>query len=130
MNTWSFSAPSSTMILQWGLTPDIFNLGYIFPIPKKGTFTPEKSRPISLLEVYLKLLTRIVNRRLVHSLLDEGYFSDTQFGFLAGRSCPDAFHILLGAIEDAAERQREIHLCLVDLTKAFDSLLPQSLAQA
>ena len=101
------------MILQWGLTPDIFNLGYIFPIPKKGTFTPENSRPISLLEVHLKLLTRIVNRRLVHSLLDEGYFSDTQFGFLAGRSCPDAFHILLGAIEDAAERQREIHLCLV-----------------
>ena len=115
---------------QWGLTPDIFNLGYIFPIPKKGTFTPENSRPISLLEVHLKLLTRIVNRRLVHSLLDEGYFSDTQFGFLAGRSCPDAFHILLGAIEDAAERQREIHLCLVDLTKAFDSLSPQSLAQA
>ena len=112
------------MILQWGLTPDIFNLGYIFPIPKKGTFTPENSRPISLLEVHLKLLTRIVNRRLVHSLLDEGYFSDTQFGFLAGRSCPDAFHILLGAIEDAAERQQEIHLCLVDLTKAFDSLSP------
>jgi hypothetical protein len=88
------------MILQWGLTPDIFNLEYILPIPKKGTFTPE-NRPISILEVHLKLLTRIVNRRLVHSLLNEGYFSDTQFGFLAGRSCPDAFHILLGAIEDA-----------------------------
>ena len=50
----------SVKILQWGLTPDIFNLGYIFPIPKKGTFTPENSRPISLLEVHLKLLTRIV----------------------------------------------------------------------
>jgi hypothetical protein len=83
----------------------------------------ELRAPISLLEVHLKLLTRIVNRRLVHYLLDEGYFSETQF-------CPDAFHILLGAIEDAAERQREIHMCVVDLTKAFDSLSPQSLAQA
>jgi hypothetical protein len=110
------------LILQWGALPESFDLGYIFPIPKKGVFTPENSRPISLLEVHMKLLTRIVNRRLVYALVDEGYFSEAQFGFHPGRSCPDAFHILLGAVEDAAERKREIHICLVDLTKAFDSL--------
>jgi len=118
------------LILQWGVLPESFDLGYIFPIPKKGVFTPENSRPISLLEVHMKLLTRIVNRRLVYALVDEGYFSEAQFGFHPGRSCPDAFHILLGAVEDAAERKREIHICLVDLTKAFDSLSPESLQQA
>ena len=118
------------LILQWGVMPECFDLGYIFPIPKKGTFTPENSRPISLLEVHMKLLTRIINRRLVFSLVDEGYFSEAQFGFHPGRSCPDAFHILLATIEDAAERNREIHICLVDLTKAFDSLSPESLQQA
>ena len=118
------------LILQWGILPECFDLGYIFPIPKKGTFTPENSRPISLLEVHMKLLTRIINRRLVYSLVDEGYFSEAQFGFHPGRSCPDAFHILLATIEDAAERNREIHVCLVDLTKAFDSLSPESLRQS
>jgi hypothetical protein len=98
------------LILQWGLLPESIDLGYIFPIPKKGVFTPENSRPISLLEVHMKLLTRIINRRLVYALVDEGYFSEAQFGFHPGRSCTDAFHILLGAVEDAAERKREIHI--------------------
>jgi hypothetical protein len=62
--------------------------------------------------------------------MDEGYFLEAKFGFHSDRSCPDAFHILLGAVEDAAERKREIHICLVDLTKAFDSLSPRSLPQA
>jgi hypothetical protein len=73
------------------------------------------------------LLTRIINRRLVYALLDADFFAEEQFGFLPGRSCPDAFHILLGAIEDAKESDSEIHVCLIDLTKAFDSLSPKSL---
>ena len=118
------------LILAWGLLPAVFNEGFIFPIPKKGVFSPDNCRPISLLEAHLKLLTRIVNRRLVYALLDADYFADEQFGFLPGRSCSDAFHILLGALKDAAELDKEIHVTLVDLTKAFDSLSPESLRQA
>ena len=118
------------LILAWGLLPAVFNEGFIFPIPKKGVFSPDNCRPISLLEAHLKLLTRIVNRRLVYALLDADYFAEEQFGFLPGRSCSDAFHILLGALEDAAELDKEIHVTLVDLTKAFDSLSPESLRQA
>ena len=33
-------------------------------------------------------------------------------------------------IEDAAESNHPLHLCLVDITKAFDSISPSSLAQA
>ena len=118
------------LILAWGLLPKVFDEGFIFPIPKKGTFSAENCRPISLLEVHLKLLTRIINRRLVYALLDADFFAEEQFGFLPGRSCPDAFHILLGAIEDAKESDSEIHVCLIDLTKAFDSLSPKSLQQS
>ena len=103
------------LILAWGLLPKVFDEGFIFPIPKKRTFSAENCRPISLLEVHLKLLTRIINRRLVYALLDADFFAETQFGFLPGRSCPDAFHILLGAIEDAKESDSEIHVCLIDL---------------
>jgi hypothetical protein len=108
------------LILAWGM----------LPIPKKGAFSAENCRPISLLKVHLKLLTRIINRRLVDALLDADFFAEEQFWFLPGRSCPDAFHILLGAIEDAKESDSEIHVCLIDLTKAFDSLSPKSLQQS
>jgi len=118
------------MCLDWGTLPQSFREGFIFPIPKKGKFSVENSRPISLLEIHLKLLTRIINRRLVDKLLAENFFSNIQFGFLPGRSCPDAFHILYGVIEDALENGKPLHLCLVDLTKAFDSLSPEALQKA
>jgi hypothetical protein len=66
---------------------------------------------------------------MVHRLLDEGYFSECQFGFLAGRSATDAFHCILGILEDAKERGKEVHLALLDITKAFDSLAKESLQQ-
>jgi hypothetical protein len=62
------------LALDWGCLPESFNRGLIFPIPKKGEFTVSNSRPITLLEAHLKLLTGIINRRLVHRLLDEQYF--------------------------------------------------------
>lgn len=118
------------LMLAWGELPKCFDHCYIFPIPKKGEFKIQNSRPISLLESHLKLLTRIVNQRLSWKLNDEDYFSEFQFGFRPGRSCTDAFHMLLGAVEDSVEWKKEIHLSLIDLTKAFDSLSPLSLQQA
>ena len=118
------------MCLDWGILPQSFQEGFILPIPKKGALTVDNSRPISLLEVHLKLLTRIVNRRLIDKLLAEDFFCGTQFGFLPGRSCTDAFHILYGVVEDALEHNKPLHLCLVDLTKAFDSLSPEALQRA
>ena len=118
------------LMLEWGALPEQFDLAYIYPIPKKGAYSVSNSRPISLMEVHVKLLTRVINRRLMHQLADEDYFSDIQFGFRPGKSCPGAFHSLLGAIEDSVEFKKSIHCCLVDLTKAFDSLSPESLQQA
>ena len=118
------------LMLSWGCVPDQFKKGFIYPIPKKGAFSVENSRPISLLEVHFKLLTRTINRRLMHRLTDEEYFSAIQYGFRPGRSCAEAFHTLLGAIEDSVEFKKKLHLCLVDLTKAFDSLSPSALQQA
>jgi hypothetical protein len=38
------------LMLSWGCVPDQFKKGFIYPIPKKGAFSVENSRPISLLE--------------------------------------------------------------------------------
>ena len=68
-------------MLAWGVLPKLFNKGFIFPIPKKGEMSIDNSRPISLLEVHLKLLTHIINRRMVYSLLDAEFFAKEQFFF-------------------------------------------------
>jgi hypothetical protein len=115
--------------LALGALPQQWLDGYIYPIPKKGSFTIDNSRPISLLEAPLKLLTKLISDRL-HEHLPPDYYAPSQFGFRRGHSATDAFHTLLGAVEDAAERDLPLHLCLVDITKAFDSISPQSLAQA
>ena len=115
------------LCLDTAVLPQAYDSSYIYPIPKKGKFSIDNSRPISLVECSLKLLTRDVNWRLTRELLDRSYFSPIQFGFLPGRSCTDAFHALLGAVEDAKQFHKPIHLCLIDLTKAFDSLSPQAL---
>jgi hypothetical protein len=72
------------LMLAWGVLPKLFNKGYIFPIPKKGKMSIENSRPISLLEVHLKLLTRIINRRMVYALLDADFLRKNSLGSFLG----------------------------------------------
>ena len=110
------------LCLKWGSVPLLFLMALIFMIPKSGKPSLTNSRPISLLETPLKLTTRLVNGRVISSLCDRSYFSDVQFGFLPGKACIEAFHVLLGCIEDARLGLKPIHVCLVDLEKAFDSL--------
>jgi hypothetical protein len=68
--------------LATGFMPDCYLRGHICPIGKKGPPSVENSRPLTLLTTSMKVLNRIVNRRLVHGLLDSGYWSEWQFGFL------------------------------------------------
>ena len=117
----------NNLCLAWGCLPKSYNSCYIYPIPKKGAPSLSNSRPIALLEVSLKVLTRTVNTRLNRALEGSSYLAPSQFGFRRGRSSTDPFHVLLGTLEDAKERGLAIHLCLVDLVKAFDSLSPAAL---
>ena len=116
--------------LQWGVIPKAYQHANIYPAPKKGKLALDNCRPISLLEVPLKLLTRVVNERLLGAVTANGYLSHNQWGFRPGMSATDPYHVLLGAVEDAKEFKNPIHYALIDLTKAFDSIEPWSLQQA
>jgi hypothetical protein len=118
----------SNLCLTWEALPQAYNTCYIYPIAKKGTPSLSNSRPIALLETALKTLTRAIAFRLKDSEAFRGYISPCQFGFMPGRSSTDPYHTLLGAAEDAKEGRKDIHVCLVDLTKAFDSLSPYSMS--
>ncbi len=117
-----------SLCLAWGLVPTPFQMANIYPAPKKGKLDLANCRPISLLEVPFKLLTRVVNLRLMDKL--STYLSPNQWGFRPGHSATDPYHVLLGAVEDSVEFAKPIHLGLVDLTKAFDSTESWSLQQS
>ena len=116
------------LILVWGVIPTKFLKANIYPAPKKGKLDLANCRPISLMEVPFKLLTRVVNLRLMNRL--SSYLSPNQWGFRPGLCATDPYHVLLGAIEDSVEYSKPIHLSTVDLTKAFDSTENWSLRQS
>ena len=58
----------SNLCLLWGVLPALYNRCHIYPIPKKGTPSLSNSRPIALLELMLKVVTRAVNWRLMNAL--------------------------------------------------------------
>jgi hypothetical protein len=107
--------------------PASFLLGVIVPIPKKGSTTVAKSRPITLLESPLKLLTRALAGDVMKELVEHKLLHRAQFAYQAGRACGDPAHVLLGVLEDAKARSRRLHVVLFDVEKAFDSIEPWAL---
>ena len=130
--------PTVTAAMGWlldsfmllGTFPPSFLHGNIYPIPKKGAISASDARPIALLELPLKLLTGRVQYHVRKQLEKRKRFSDMQFGFRKGRGCPQAISQLLCVIEDAKHNHRSLHVALIDLRKAFDSVEPWSLLQA
>ena len=113
--------------LQLQQLPKSFLLGHIYTLAKPGEPSLHNVRPITLMECSLKILTGILNKRLMDGLLANGVFCSLQFGFIPGRSGTDPIYILKHAMEDAKERNINIYLMLVDLEKAFDSVEAWSL---
>ena len=113
-----------------GFFPPSFLHGHIYPIPKRGATSAADARPIALLELPLKMLTSRVQHHVRGKLEKHNRFSRLQFGFRKGRGCAQAISQLLSVLEDAKQYRRPLHLVLVDLRKAFDSIEAWSLRQA
>lgn len=88
---------------------------------KKGENTKlDNYRPISLLSHIYKLLTKIINNRLVRKL-DE-YQSQEQAGFRKNYSTRDHLLTMKIIIEKSNEYGFPLHLAFIDYRKAFDSI--------
>ena len=93
-------------------------------IPKNGK-SPDKIgnfRPLSLLESFYKILTRILTVRLA-ATLDTVLYNE-QHGFRTGRSCQTAVLPVLEAIKDAECSGQPLQLLSVDIKAAFDTISP------
>ena len=100
--------------------PDQWRISRITPIWKnKGSANdPTKYRGISIGSTLCKVGMNIILNRL--SCFYEQQLKDTQYGFRHGTSCNDGIFVVKQLHEIAILSQRELFVCFVDLSSAFD----------
>ena len=108
---------------SWKLkqVPQDWRKGIIVPIHKKGsTMECSNYRGISMLSVPGKVYARILEMRLREQVEDQ--LKEEQSGFRPGRSVQDHIFTIRQVTEKFLEKNLDLHLCFVDLEKAFDTV--------
>ena len=109
--------------LNLSLTPDAWNLAFVYPIakPKPWEFNLHNTRPITLLECPRKALVKLINKRLLNILSTNKVLLGNNFAGLPFRSTFEPIHILDNLIYDHHSQQKD-HLWFLfqDMSKAYD----------
>ena len=109
--------------IQSGCFPVFWKSSNIIPIPKLGdSSNPKNYRPISLLPILSKFLERHVQHLLMHHVLENNILSESQWGFLSGRSTTSAQLSVTDSWHKHLEAGLEVCTIFLDLQKAFDSI--------
>ena len=99
--------------------------GEIFPIPKKGdTLQCSKNRTIALISHNSKILLRIIANRMEEKLNIE---IAEQAGFKQSTGTRNQILTLKMVIEKSRENSKDLYLCFIDYTKAFDMVIHELL---
>ena len=114
--------------LGTGIFPDKMKVARLVLIPKptKHPGDTVRYRPISLLNVFAKILEAMIERRIRDHIEEEGGLSDAQFGFRGGRSTVGAVEEVKRIAEEAtraASQHRSFcALVTVDVRNAFNTV--------
>ena len=106
-------------IYDTGQIPVDMSRSIFIALPKKpGATDCELHRTISLMSHVTKLLLRIIMMRVRNKINPE--IAEEQCGFVEGKGTTNAIFILRTLIERALQIQKDVYLCFIDYTKAFD----------
>ena len=94
------------------------------PIPKKPTDIPSINdlRPLIFVEAIRKVWSKLVLQKLKKVCKEAPLLNSAQHGYLAHRSTMTASLLHINLLEDAIDRNNELHTSSYDLSKAFDSV--------
>ena len=93
--------------------------------PGKDPMQAKNFRPLSMLETFYKICSKVLADRLKSQF--DNVLSPSQFGFRAGRSIQLPTLAALHAINDANSIGSCCQILSVDISAAFDSLMPQAI---
>ncbi|GFR92248.1 endonuclease-reverse transcriptase [Elysia marginata] len=114
------------MICDNGEIPEEICKSVFIMLPKKeGATECSLHRTISLMSHLTKLLLIIIMTRIRGKLRPE--ISNNQFGFVEDRGTRNAIFTLSMIIERAIEMKKDLYLCFIDYSKAFDRVRPDEL---
>jgi hypothetical protein len=112
----------NTFLLR-GEVPDVWKIGWVRPIFKKGSrHSVENYRPVCLTSSVSKVMERIVRKQLLDFLLRHNKISADQHGFLPRRSTQTALISSFNDWHRALDAKQTVSLALIDLSRAFDSI--------
>uniref|UniRef100_A0A671VTV6 Reverse transcriptase domain-containing protein n=1 Tax=Sparus aurata TaxID=8175 RepID=A0A671VTV6_SPAAU len=104
---------------QSGTVPLDWQTGVVVPIFKKGDRRVcSNYRGITLLSLPGKVYSRVLERRI--RPIVEPRIQEEQCGFRPGRGTLDQLYTLRRVLEGSWEFAQPVHMCFVDLEKAFD----------
>ena len=75
-----------------------------------------------------KLITAVLNKRLLKYCIENKILKPNQLGFVPGNRCSDAHLIIQYLIQKYCHRQgKKLYGCFVDFSKAFDTISREKL---
>ena len=103
--------------------PEMWKKSNIYTIYKKeNPNNPLNYRPIALLCTTYKLYSTIITKRLSNFMETNECFSKMQGGFRKDRPTFTKIWTLRNIIEHAKLENKNIHVCYIDIQKAYDSV--------
>ena len=104
-----------------GEIPDDLSKSVFIALPKKpGAIECELHRTISLMSHVVKILLRILMKRARNKIRPE--IGKEQFGFVEDAGTRNAIFVLRMISERAIEMKKDLYICFIDYTKAFDKV--------
>ena len=100
----------------------------LIPIPKKGDLSQcDNWRGTSPLDVFGKVLAKVIQMRLQEEVPVEDVIPDSQCGFRPGRGRVDMIFCVKQLVEKSVEHNTNTYILFIDLRKAYDSVPRQAL---
>ena len=110
----------ANMIYDTGIFPDELSKSIFIAIPQTiGTTECELHRTISIMSHVTKTFLRVILITASSKVRPE--ISEEQYGFIQDKGTHNAIYILRTLVERAIKMQRDIFLCFIDYSKAFES---------
>jgi hypothetical protein len=112
------------MSMQQQLVPNAWKLANVIPIYKgKGSrLDVENYRPISLTNVFCKLMEKLISKKIINFLDTNNLLSPAQSGFRSSRSTLSQLLLAQAQLVDCINKRTCVDSVYTDMSKAFDSL--------